>query len=77
MEQPKVDESKKYVKKPRVQMDPPTERRWAQHCGCDGSCSFQYFNDEMELIDTRLEQQHNDASEEVSPTLLLHLLMMW
>jgi hypothetical protein len=29
------------------------ERQWAGHCGCGGSCAFQFFNDDMELVDVR------------------------
>ncbi|KAL3664464.1 hypothetical protein V7S43_010784 [Phytophthora oleae] len=53
---------------------PPEERRWAGHCGCDGSCEFQNFNEDMELIDSRTEKTQD---EEGSPPLILHLLLMW
>ncbi|KAE8880356.1 hypothetical protein PR003_g23997 [Phytophthora rubi] len=57
----------------------PQERRWAGHCGCDGSCEFQRFDEDMELIDVRTQQMLQDQQQpgEGSPPLLLHLLMMW
>ncbi|KAE9130716.1 hypothetical protein PF006_g15698 [Phytophthora fragariae] len=56
----------------------PQERRWAGHCGCDGSCEFQRFDEDMELIDVRTQQMLQDQQQpgEGSPPLLLHLLMM-
>ncbi|KAG6623559.1 uncharacterized protein IUM83_01931 [Phytophthora cinnamomi] len=56
------------------------ERRWAGHCGCDGSCEFQHFNDDMQLVDSRTPQTPQEQQlppDEGSPPLLLHLLMMW
>jgi hypothetical protein len=54
------------------------ERQWAGHCGCDGSCAFQFFNDDMELVDVWPTHKSPDQQpDEGSPPLLLHLLLMW
>lgn len=66
------------------------ERAWAGHCGCDGSCASQTFNDDMEVVDARTRQvkrrkqgsgpstmQVVDGDQGAgSPPLILHLLLL-
>ncbi|ETI54207.1 hypothetical protein F441_02918 [Phytophthora nicotianae CJ01A1] len=53
------------------------ERQWAGNCGCDGSCAFQFFNDDMEIVDVRSKPVEEEQLQEGSPPLILHLLLMW
>ncbi|KAF1789036.1 hypothetical protein GQ600_10143 [Phytophthora cactorum] len=41
------------MKPQRMMVQDSPNRQWAGNCGCDGSCAFQFFNDDMELVDVR------------------------
>ncbi|KAG2783131.1 hypothetical protein PC129_g15629 [Phytophthora cactorum] len=65
------------MKPQRMMMQDSPNRQWAGNCGCDGSCAFQFFNDDMELVDVRSKPVEEKQVEESSPPLILHLLLMW